>query len=46
MAATAGMTSSPVNAIFLAKLLWVKVPPSQQVPRPRSVANRMMRSSE
>ena len=43
-AATAGISSKPVSAILPAKPLLENVPPSQQVPSPRSVARRMARS--
>ena len=37
-----GYDFSAAALIFLEKLLLVKLPPSQQVPRPRLVAYRMM----
>ena len=44
-AATAGTVSPGAAPMARAKALRVKVPPSQQVPRPRSVATRIARSS-
>jgi len=40
-AATAGTVSPLVAAILPAKLLFVKLPPSQHVPRPVAVAARI-----